>query len=184
MDARPNGDVPPAQVPADVEDDADEALGLPLQAADPASKRRRLSGPKLRKTREELLEEEIAKAEARYQEVLSSLADPSSPMPTCAGISKIERVLKTKLEEAKTSSSFASSTALQGLVEAVAALKDAVRVTALYLPASGNPKRAHSESFVEGLKKLDPKVLSQFPGAVLGHYYHLRHQQDMQLVKG
>lgn len=176
--------MPPAQVPADVEDDVDEALGLPLQAADPASKRRRLSGPKLRKTREELLEEDIAKAEARYQDVLSGMADPSSPMPTCAGIAKIERLLKTKLEEAKSSSSFASSTALQGLVDAVVALKDAVRVTALYLPASGHPKRNHSQTFLEGLKRLDAKVLSHFPGAVLGHYYHLRHQQDMQLVQG
>lgn len=172
--------------PAEADDGVDDMLGLagPETTGEQASKRRRLSGPKLRKTREELLEEEVVKAQAKYQEVLNSLSDVNSPMPTCAGIAKLERVVKGKLEEAKESASFTSSTELEELASAVAALKEAVRVTGIYLPPSGHAKKNHSESFVQGLKKLEGRVLAKFPEAVLGHFHHLCHQKDRQLSVG
>ena len=176
----------PAGAPAtDVDDGINDLLGLPAPEAnaEQASKRRRLSGPKLRKTREEL-EEEVVKAQAKYQEVLNSMSDVNSPMPTCAGVAKLERVVKAKLEEAKESGSFTSSSDLQELANAVAALKEAVRVTGLYLPPNGHPKKNHSESFVQGLKKLEGRVLAKFPEAVLGHFHHLCHQKDRQLLAG
>ena len=165
----------------DVDNEVDDALGLD-GVGEPASKKRRLSGPKLRKTREELLDEEISKLQAKYEETLKSMRDPSTPMPTSASVGKIERSAG-KLEEAKANSSFANSQSLQELVDALAAFKEAVRVTGLYLPANGTPKKTHAESFVQGLKKLEGSVLTKFPEPVLGHFHHLCHQKDATLFR-
>lgn len=156
--------------PAEADDGVDDLLGLagPEPTGEQASKRRRLSGPKLRKTREELLEEEVVKAQAKYQEVLSSMSDVNSPMPTCAGIAKLERVVKAKLEEAKESASFTSSTELEELATAVAALKEAVRITGIYLPPSGHPKKKPFRELRPGLEKAGRAGPSKVPGSSFG----------------
>ena len=166
-------------------DDSALALGLENEAEPgPSSKKRRLSGPKVKRSREEMFQEEIDKSEAKYQEMLTMMSDPSSSvMPTPAAVAKLQRVVQNRMQDAKEQGSFQASARLQDLHEALTCFKEALRLTAMHLPSNGHPKKQHADAFVEALQKLSKQVLDKFPGAVIGQYRHLCHQKDSAFLK-
>ena len=168
----------------EAEDDTAGLLGLENQP-EQAAKKRRLSGPKLKKSREEVMDEEVQKLQAKLAELLDSMKDPSQPMPTAAAVSKLQRAVGGKMVEAKEAGSYQMSTQLEDLNSQLSIFKEALKATAAYLPGNGHPKKSHGDSFCMALQKLQEKfevALRKFPTAVLGHYASLLHQKDKQRV--
>ena len=73
-------------VPAAAMDESAFALGLDAEPeeSNPA-KKRRTSGPRVRKSRDEAFAEELERIEAKYEELMASLSDTSSGMADCGG---------------------------------------------------------------------------------------------------
>lgn len=166
------------------EDNSTDLLGLRTEDPEgpgPAKKRRTSQGgPKLKKSREEIFAEEVDKIRGRYQELVNSMQEAGSPMPTVAGVSKLQRSVAAKKTEAKDHGSFEASTALDELDTALQNFKEALRVCALFLPPNGHPRKNHQDSFVVALQGLSLGVREKFPEAILGHYRHLCHLKDTQ----
>lgn len=113
------------------------------------------------------------KLESRVEELVASMRDASAAMPTVAMVTKVQRSVTQKITESKEQGSFDNSTKLEELSQELVVFKEALRITALFLPPSGVAKRNHAESFVTALSKLKPATLHRFPEAVLSHYGHL-----------
>ena len=169
-------DVPAAEPDQEQEEADAEALGLDLDA-DKASKKRRLSGPRVKRSREEVFEEEREKLRAKLDEILSSLADPSVGMPTTAACSKHMRAINNKLDEARAAGMFDCVTSLEELLRNFTLLKEAVRVANAYITPSGSVKKAY-EAFVTGMKNLPKNVRGKFPAMVLERYHHILVHKD------
>ena len=105
----PTADGLPDAMQPEAEDDTAGILGLDSQP-EQAAKKRRLSGPKLKKSREELMEEEVEKLQAKLAELLNSMKDPTQPMPTAAAVAKLQRVVGGKMVEAKEAGAYQVST--------------------------------------------------------------------------
>lgn len=160
-------------------DESAIALGLDAdpEDANPA-KRRRTSGPRLRKSRDEAFAEELERIEAKYEELMASLSDTSSGMPTAAAVAKLQRMVSTKMLEAKEHGFFQGTAKLDELASSMSAVKEALRCTGLYLPATGHPKKTQAENFLKAMEGLERNILQRFPDKVLAHFYHLSHQKD------
>lgn len=166
-------------VPAVPVDESAIALGLDAEPeeANPA-KRRRVSGPRLRKSRDEAFEEELERIEAKYEELLATLSDTFSGFPTAAAVAKLQRMVSTKTLEAKEHGFFQGTAKLDELANSMSAMKEALRCTGLYLPTTGHPKKTQADNFLKAMAGLERKVLQRFPDKVLTHFYHLSHQKD------
>lgn len=172
----------PCPMPMDTapaNDDSADVLGLDGLEDTNAVKKRRLSGgPHLKKSREEVLQEEVVKLESRVEELVASMHDASAAMPTVATITKVQRSVTQKVTEAKEQGSFDNVTKLEELGKELAVFKDALRMTVLFLPPSGVAKRAHADGFVAALSNLKRATLRRFPEPVLSHYGHLLLTKD------
>eukprot|EP00435_Cladocopium_sp_Y103_P051000 s1039_g15.t1 len=175
----PTADGLPCAMQAEAEDDTAGLLGLEKEP-EQAAKKRRLSGPKLKKSREELMEEEVEKLQAKQAELLNSMKDPTQPMPTAAAVAKLQRAVGGKMAEAKEVGAYQVSTQLEELASQLTSYKEALKCTLSYLPANGHPKKNHADNFVTAMQKLDNKVLNKFPDTVVGHFASLVHQKDKQ----
>lgn len=166
-------------VPAAAVDESAFALGLDAEPeeSNPA-KKRRTSGPRVRKSRDEAFAEELERIEAKYEELMASLSDTSSGMPTAAAVAKLQRMVSTKTLEAKEHGFFEGTAKLDELANSMSAMKEALRCTGLYLPATGHPKKTQADNFLKAMEGLEHKVLQRFPDKVLAHFYHLSHQKD------
>lgn len=167
------------------EDNSAALLGLPVEDPEgpgPAKKRRTSQGgPKLKKSREEVFAEEVDRIRGRYQELVNSMQEAGVPMPTVSGVSKLQRSVATKKTEAKDHGSFETTTALDALDTALQNFKEALRLSSLFLPPTGHPRKAHAEGFVAALQALTLGVREKFPEAILGHYRHLCHLKDTRV---
>ena len=162
------------EFPDEDNDNSADLLGLPLEEPSQAQKKRRLSGgPRLKKSRDEVLQEETVKLESRLEELLASMRDSAAAMPTAAMVTKLQRSVTQKMTEAKEQGSFQNASKLEDLSKELVVLKEALRTTALFLPPSGVATRNHADSFAAALSKLSDSMLKRFPDPVLGHYGHL-----------
>lgn len=161
-------------------DDSADLLGLGnLDDLNPHKKRRVSGGPRLKKSREEVLQEETVRLESRLEELLASMRDASAAMPTVAMVTKLQRSVTLKVTESKEQGAFDNATKLEEMSKDLVLFREALRVSSLFLPSSGVPKRQHTESFLAALSKLKQAMLSRFPEAVLSHYGHLVLTKDM-----
>ena len=171
-----------AAVPLE-EDDTANLLGLPVEDPEgpgPAKKRRISAGaPKIKKSREEIFAEEVAKIRGKYEELVNSMQEAGSTMPTVANVAKLQRSVVSKKTEAKDHGSFETTTALEDLDTGLQNFKEALRLSGLYLPPSG-PRKSHADSFVTALQNLTPGIREKFPESILSHYRHLCHLKDTQ----
>ena len=92
-----------------------------------------LGGPRVKKCREEVLEEQREQFTGKVDEVINSLGDP---------------------EEARSAGPFTTVTELEALTEKLTVIKEALRVSNLYFSPSGSVKKAHEDSFVKGFGQL------------------------------
>lgn len=150
-----------------------EALGLELDQVAQASKKRRLSGPKVRRSREEVLQEDTERLNAKFDELLSAMNDPTSPMPTVAMCAKILRSISSKTEESRGAGAFQCVTSLESLSQKLNQVKEALRVSSAYIQPSGNVKKTQEEPFVQVLEQLPQDLLSKLPASTLDRFYHL-----------
>ena len=96
------------------EDNSAQLLGLPEVDPGNQPKKRRLSAPKVKKSREEIFQDEVDKIRAKYEELLANMRDPTAQMPTPAATAKVQRILSAKLVESKEQwGCFESSPAVQ-----------------------------------------------------------------------
>ena len=166
----------PAAPTIDGDQDQDEAdadlLGLPT---DRPTKARRLSGPKVKKSREEVFAEETEKLVCKWAELMDSMHDSVPTVATCA---KHLRSVNSKLEEARNAGSFETVTGLESLAGKVSLVKEALRVSNLYITANGSVKKNQEASFVNGMSQLPAGLLQKFPPAIVGRYHLLVHAKD------
>ena len=142
----------------------------------------RLSAPKVKKSREEIFQDEVDKIRAKYEELLANMRDPTAQMPTPAATAKVQRILSAKLVESKEQwGCFETTTALEELEKAVLLFKEALKMTSAYLPHNSHPKKAHGDGFVAAMEKLSQNVLKRFPEPVLTHYRHLTYLKDRSM---
>lgn len=164
------------------EDNSAQLLGLPEVDPGNQPKKRRLSAPKVKKSREEIFQDEVDKIRAKYEELLANMRDPTAQMPTPAATAKVQRILSAKLVESKEQwGCFETTTALEELEKAVLLFKEALKMTSAYLPHNSHPKKAHGDGFVAAMEKLSQNVLKRFPEPVLTHYRHLTYLKDRSM---
>lgn len=168
----------PLPLDGEIEDDLDESALLGLDE-EPGQKKRKGSlggGPRVKKTRADAFDEEYTKMEAKFEEILASLRT-SSPA-NAQSIRGLERTATKKIEDCKKAGLFDQASNTEELCSKCSLLKEAIRVSGLYIAASGLPIKKHEDAFLNGLQKL-PKVLRlRMSDSVQDHYLHLRHTKD------
>lgn len=171
---------PPGLGDQDEEQDALDAanLGLSLESGQPESKRRRLSGPRIKKSREEVFQEQTEQFTGKVDEVINNLGDAAMPFPTVALCAKILRGISSKVEEARSAGCFTTVTQLEALANKLTVIKEGIRVSNLYISPSGSVKKAHEDSFVKGFGQVPLAIRSRFPGTILNRWLHLVHSKD------
>eukprot|EP00435_Cladocopium_sp_Y103_P065276 s157_g27.t1 len=157
----------------DQDQDLADALNLGLEVDQQPSKKRRTSGPRVKKSREEVFQEEAEKLAGRLEELIASLGDTSGQFPTVAACAKLLRPITSKMEEAKTSGCFEVVTELDGLAQKLNLVKEALRVSNLYILPSGNVKKTQEENFIAGFQALPPALLAKFPAQITDRFHHL-----------
>lgn len=166
--------------PEPLEEDLDNKLGLE-DSKEPANKKRRTSGPRVKKGKEEVFFEEVERLQGRYQELLLSMRDSSSPFPNGTVVQKIIRSVTSKLGEGRTAGLFDAVSELETLNNNLTAVKEALRVALLYVTPSGSTRKAHEDAFLTAFQNLPDGALQRFPDPLQGHFLHLKHAKDRQM---
>ena len=173
-----SGDVPLA---ADAQADQDrldaDMLGL-VPTEDKPGKRRRMSGPRVKRTRDEVFDDDTEKLKAKFQEVLDGMTDPNTAFPTPALCAKHLRAITGKIDEARAAGMFQCVSTLESLGEQCQLVKESLRVAQLYINPSGTTKKNHEDAFISSFEKLPVTLLHKFPRVMLDRFYHLIHAKD------
>ena len=172
-----------AAIPTDPDADQDRQdammLGLDHDVPDKPGKRRGMSGPRVKRSREEVFEEETEKLAAKFNEMVETMSDPSAAMPTVAACAKHLRAISPKADEARAAGMFQCVSSLETLQEKCALIKEAIRVSNVYVNPNGTTKKAHEEAFIAAFQKLPLEMLHKFPRVMLDRFYHVVHSKDM-----
>lgn len=172
----PAPSVAPAPPEAQAEEDLEaERLLLGLEAADvggdKGGRKRRsgqgLAGPKIKRSREEIFEEQLLSTKAKWNELVESLREPS--LPSSQVINGVMRLIQKKLAEAKTNGAFSSISELETLQKNCMNLKEGVRLCGLYIPASGIPNTRHEDSFAAAISNMGPNLIKHLNASIKGH---------------
>lgn len=169
-------------VPDDEEDEMNERAALGLEP-DQVKKRKSMGstgGPKMKRSREEMFDEQYARIDAQFQELLMALR--SNTPPTLALVNKLDRSAAKKIEDMKKAGLFDQASSLEGLLGKVALVREGVRTMGLYLSSSGMPNRKHEQAFLGAFRKMPLELRRQFSDSVQDHFLHLVHIKDQQLI--
>ena len=175
-----SGEAPPTEAALGADQDKldQEMLGLPSSEPEKALKRRRLSGPRVKRSREEVFDDETDKIQAKFQDMLDSMRQENASMPTGAVCAKHLRAIQTKCDEARAAGMFQCVSTLESLTEKCTLVKEALRVAQLYINPSGTTKKNHEDVFIAAFEKLPVPLLHKFPDVMTDRYYHVIHAKD------
>ena len=173
----PAPSVAPGQEESMEVDDADELNALGLPVSEPSKKKRR-SGNGLgqrARTKEEAFSEEIEKLSAKFQEAIS---DMENVVPQVPALTKLGKSLQVQGSKAREEGLYAPAAEADRTLLNLNNVKECLRASSLYLPASGVPNLKHQEVFFNALNALDPPLRSKLPIKLRNLFRHLLHAKD------
>ncbi|CAK9039998.1 Caskin-1 (CASK-interacting protein 1) [Durusdinium trenchii] len=159
---------PPAAMEMHLEEsEEDEDLRLEPATGESKAKKRRTSGgaPRVKKSREELLEEEAEKVSATYTELLATISDGSQAMLSASFVGKLQRTQNSKLAEAKSQGYFNWVNQLQQLGTNFSLVKEALSTTvsiACFEPLDARMRRRYLTELQSSAWTLTPNLAVAF----------------------
>lgn len=169
--------------PQDLDEDDDdpnaERLELGLTEADGNARKRKSTGgggPKVKKSRDEVFAEELERGQAKFEEILVSLS--SSSPATLVQVNKLDRTVVKKVDDSKKAGLFDVASKMESLVSDLQLIKEAIRTTGIYLPASGLPNKKHEQAFLQAMGNLPLAFRKRFSESVQDHFSHVNHTKD------
>ena len=156
--------------PDEEDNEEDEMRRLGLDG--PASKRRRVSGTRAKRSKEEMYVDEVEKLKLHYHELLDTM---KASTPNTTAITKFLKTLEKKMNECKESGVFDASSKAEAMIRDMTIVKDCIKVAQQYISAKGLPRDQHKEPFLRTFQAVPTSLLHRMPHAWLDHYIHLAH---------
>lgn len=173
------GVIAPQDLDEDEEDPNAERLELGLSETDGTGRKRKSAGgggPKIKKSRDEVFAEELERVQAKFEEILVSLS--SSAPATLVQVNKLDRSVAKKMDDSKKAGLFDVASQMESLLSDLQLIKEAIRTTGVYLPASGLPNKKHEQAFLQAMGNLSVSFRQRFSDSVRDHYLHVNHTKD------
>ena len=111
-------------------------------------KKQRLSGPRVKRSREEVFEDERERLHAKFEELMQSMSDPAAQMPTAAACAKQLRAIETKTNETRLAGLFECVASVESLSKNCGLVKEGLRVANQYLHLRAHPCRLVAEVYI------------------------------------
>lgn len=154
------------------ESEEEEAADGYLMAGAGAKKRKVEKKRRCKRSKEDLLNDDVEKMEKDAQLLFNNLCNwPEKP--TGVDIGKVMRGLNTKLKLMRDSSAFDNAQRLEELIVQIDLLKECTSAASKYLPSRGLPIKKYRENFYQVFEKCEqtaPHIVANFPKVVLQHF--------------
>ena len=155
------------------EEDADlEALGLPAQGNE---KKKKLPGPKAKRSREEMLADEVRKVHQEWNNLLTALGSfPDAPK--AQELARVERMMKNKHKDLRDAHEYDQAQNLNKVLEELDALRQTLKPTQSYTTGTLSTRKKSAPEFWEKmrwLKEKFPAIFSKYPANVKVAFHDL-----------
>ena len=158
---------------AAAEEEALELAALGLDA--PSAKAKGKSGPKVKRTRLEMLQEEVQKVTSEWNTLLSNLTHfPDTPKPQ--DVSRVERMLKAKVKELKDNFQFEQVQELTKTLEELDVLRQSMKPAQSFTTGTMSTRKKVGSEFYEkllALKNRYPTTFARYPGSVKTSFHDM-----------
>ena len=179
-----NATVAPVEEDDDEEMDEKEALALGLPADQTKRRLDYKTGDKAKKrrTKQEMLGDELLKIQQDVTNVISSLQEWPK-RPNGYEIGRCERSINCKLKQFKDNQEYDGVRKLEDFLQDIQHARLCMQAASKYIPAKGLPRKQHAENFLNAFSaasEVSNSVVRNFPQAVLQHYSDLSHTKDVE----